>query len=170
MAGNSSYQVKGDDFAGACYRPNRILQDVNGRLAALEAAESSASLSHLSANSNADLTLTLSAAPIPGAAVIAAKTGVYLVIGTFTFAEAGAGDVGQVFVGTLKVGSVTYQPQAGWIPEAAGALVTVMQQWIVAVTQANTTLQLQANKQGGAGTSTANHPHCVITAIRVADI
>lgn len=158
---NSAYQVDGRDFQGACYRPNRVLQDVNGRLSALETTVAPGAATVQIAQASAALTLSNALSPIPGAAVFPSTTGTYLVTGCFDFIV--NGDAGQLFTGALLVGTAEQKALATYQSASSGDRATVVQQWLVTISALTQSLSLRASKAGGAGTSTADLNMTIIT-------
>lgn len=121
-----------------------------------------------SAAASAALTLTTTPASITGAAVNLAP-GAWKVTGVYDMVGSGAGDVGQILLGTLVTsgGAASIAlPTASalWTVHAAtNCRATVSQTWLVTVT-ASTTAALQGAKTGGAGTSVITTTHTTITA------
>lgn len=150
---------------------NDRIRRINNALASLATPVASAAAAPANsvqiAYATGSLTLTTSAADIPGATLTLTKSGIYLIVGVVDFSEVGAGDVPSVFsaygnfAGTLQVAA------ADFAAVTANARATVAQQWLYAGTPGNI-VKLQAKKSGGTGSSLAATTNTSISALYVA--
>lgn len=164
----SSLKIAATDLQDpACHRLNQRFQNDEQQIASLQDAIAGlVTPEAFSAQATGNLTLTTSAQAVPGAGVMPAKPGIYLVIGNFEFQEAGAGDVGATLVGLLRVGSISQKAQTTFIGQTAGARGMGTQCWVVSLSTPNQSLSLWALKLAGTGTSSVQ-TNTTITAIRL---
>lgn len=128
------------------------------------------------ARASGDLTLTTSAADVPGATLTASSDGNFLVLGVFDFDVQSAA---VAFAETLAVGTcvVDTSTQAGSAQLKArsvttgaavgGSRATVMQWWIVSATSGQV-IKLRASRTdtGGTGFAVAHGSHTAIAVLR----
>ena len=108
---------------------------------------------HLQAFSSAGLTLTTTAADVPGCTLTLPYAGVYLITGTFSFTCVGA-DTGIVMRGQLMLAGVA-QPQQAFVQFPTTSIRgCASNQWLAFAATANQIAKLQGLKDsGGSGTS-----------------
>jgi hypothetical protein len=113
------------------------------------------------AKATAALTLTTTAADIPGATITLTRAGRHLITGCFDIAGLDLGDVGALALGQLSGGGTVQPGLAVFSPlclASAGTLIatlrfTVFQQWSYLASSPGTIVKLQASKNSGTGTS-----------------
>lgn len=114
-----------------------------------------------------NLTLLTGAIDIPGATIVLAKTGRYLVTGNFTFQV--AGDINQALRGTLAVSGANQLQQGLVMSPATNTVLGTTQQWLITVASTGETIALRGHKDGGPGTSSAVATLTSISAIWIGE-
>jgi hypothetical protein len=117
------------------------------------------------AYASAGVTLTTSNQPIPGTTLTLPLAGQYLVQGTFYF-NLTSGDTQVYVIGSIPGGSGGAVLFAPTMTAGQALQITVSQQWIVPAA-AGGTVNLQAYKTGGSGTSTVEPGYTSISALWV---
>jgi hypothetical protein len=116
------------------------------------------------AAATANLTLSTTATDVTGATITLNRSGSYIIRAIFDFTEIGAGDVSQLFTGTLIFDGVAQTATAVYVPGVVNGRACVSQQWLISTTTIGSIVKLQAQKNGGTGTSTANATTTTISA------
>lgn len=153
----------GFDFRSTVPPPQEFLWS---QTAWVEVSSASGDVQHV--NSTASLTLTATAAAVPGTTITLARAGRYLISGNFTFVVFGTGDFNVGLRGDMAANGVAQPGQVLLTCPTANTYIATSQMWVYQAPAAGHTVLLRAWKDAGAtGTSQALGGFTSITALWV---